>query len=396
MPTIAPFGPFVSKNHFAGWTEMAALLTAGLALGLADEARRRGRDWTTDARAGGVILAVVASLSMALAALASLSRGGTLALAAGAFCLLALRLGGARGRGALVATLVPTLVLGAVLVGLVPQEAHERMRSLSGASFRLDTWKDTLRLAASSPLLGHGLGAFHDAYPRFKRGHGIVRVEHAENDYLETLAETGALGLGLALAGLALARRERRARAGPRAGAWWVAFGRAPWPRSPRSRCIRSSTSTCAFPRTPRSPRSRRGRRGRAAGARPRPLSRPLAAALACRGCSRSRPPPRGYRSGRGCWRAPSCKPRPRPACRRCGGCGSSAPRQRSSERCAGARPTPNRGCCSAFTHQALGRPDTAAAFARHALAARPGAARPARSRGQDRGRALTVGGGVG
>ena len=112
MPTTAPFGPFVSKNHFAGWTEMAALLTAGLALGLADEARRRGRDWTTDARAGGVILAVVASLSMALAALASLSRGGTLALAAGACCLLALRLGGARGRGALVATLAPTLVLG--------------------------------------------------------------------------------------------------------------------------------------------------------------------------------------------------------------------------------------------------------------------------------------------
>ena len=56
VPTTAPFGPFVSKNHFAGWTEMAALLTAGLALGLADEARRRGRDWTADARAGGVIL----------------------------------------------------------------------------------------------------------------------------------------------------------------------------------------------------------------------------------------------------------------------------------------------------------------------------------------------------
>jgi hypothetical protein len=78
------------------------------------------------------------------------------------------------------------------------------MRTLSGASFRLDTWRDTLRLATSSPVLGHGLGAFHDAYPRFKRGHGIVRVEHAENDYLETLAETGGPGLVLALLGLAL------------------------------------------------------------------------------------------------------------------------------------------------------------------------------------------------
>ena len=52
VPTVAPFGPFVSKNHFAGWSVMAALLTAGLALGLAAAARRRERDWTADARAG--------------------------------------------------------------------------------------------------------------------------------------------------------------------------------------------------------------------------------------------------------------------------------------------------------------------------------------------------------
>ena len=153
------------------------------------------------------------------------------------------------------------------------------MRSLSGASFRLDTWKDTLRLAASSPLLGHGLGAFHDAYPRFKRGHGILRVEHAENDYLETLAETGALGLGLALAGLALV---------------FVSAGRAPGPepsavvhgvrqgavaalaalavhslvdfnlRIPSNAALAALVAAAAVA---------------AAGARPRPLSRPLAAA---------------------------------------------------------------------------------------------------------------------
>ena len=99
----------------------------------------------------------------------------------------------------------------------MPPEVHERLRTLSGASFRLDTWRDSLRLAASSPVLGHGLGAFHDAYPRFKRGHGIVRVEHAENDYLETLAETGAAGLAFSVAGLALllAAARRGAATGP-------------------------------------------------------------------------------------------------------------------------------------------------------------------------------------
>ncbi len=105
------------------------------------------------------------------------------------------------------------LLLGLVVVSLAPAPARERLRSLSGASFRLDTWRDSLRLAAASPLVGHGLGAFHDAYPRFKQGHESVRVEHAENDYLETLAETGIAGLLPALAALVLLFRAVAGRA---------------------------------------------------------------------------------------------------------------------------------------------------------------------------------------
>ncbi len=205
VPTVSPFGPFVSKNHFAGWVAMGALVVAGLALGLADGGRSRGGDWTTGSRAGGVILSLVAALAMALSGLASLSRGGGAALAAGAACFVALVAWRRRGgRASLAPSLALAGVLVLVLVSLVPVEARGRLRSLSGASFRIDTWRDSLRLAASSPVLGHGLGAFHDAYPRFKRGHGIVRVEHSENDYVETLAETGIPGLALALLGLAL------------------------------------------------------------------------------------------------------------------------------------------------------------------------------------------------
>jgi O-antigen ligase len=220
VPTVSPFGPFVNKNHFAGWVAMAALLVAGLALGLADRGRDRGGDWTTDPRAGSVVLASVAAIAMALAGLASLSRGGAAALVAGAGALAAFRLsrgGSPRRRSGLLPSLVLACVLGSILVALVPPEVHERLHTLSGASFRLDTWRDSLRLASSSPVLGHGLGAFHDAYPRFKRGHGMVRVEHAENDYLETLAETGAPGLALSVAGLALllAAARRGITAGP-------------------------------------------------------------------------------------------------------------------------------------------------------------------------------------
>lgn len=204
VPTPTPFGPFVSKNHFAGYVAMAALLSVGLAVGLAAGARGRDGDWTASPRAGGVVLAMVAGLAMALATLASLSRGGAIALGAGAASLLALRVLQSRARGALLPTLGLAAVLGLALVALVPPATHSRLRDLGGASFRLDTWRDGLRLALSSPGVGIGLGAFHDAYPRFKRGYGLIRVEHAENDYVETVAETGVLGLGLALLGGAL------------------------------------------------------------------------------------------------------------------------------------------------------------------------------------------------
>src|SRR5204863_2369574 len=84
VPTIAPFGPFVSKNHFAGYVEMAALLALGLAVGLADEARTsRGLlGWIDSPRAGRVVLAYGAVAVMVLAILISLSRGGAVSLAA--------------------------------------------------------------------------------------------------------------------------------------------------------------------------------------------------------------------------------------------------------------------------------------------------------------------------
>jgi tetratricopeptide (TPR) repeat protein len=372
VPTVAPFGPFVSKNHFAGWSVMAALLVTGLALGLADAARRRGRDWTADARAGGVILALVATLAMALASLASQSRGGAMALAAGAACLLALRLlGRASARGALLPTLVPTLVLGAILIGLVPQEAHERMRSLSGASFRLDTWKDTLRLAASSPVVGHGLGAFHDAYPRFKRGHGFERVEHAENDYLETLAETGLLGLGLALGGFVLLISSAGRGGGDAAGSLVRGIGQGATAALAALAVHSAVDFNLRIPSNAALAALAAAALAAAAGARPRPLARPLAAGLAL--CALALAAATARLSDRP-WLAARAELQAAVAAT------TPAVRRLRLERAEAAlsgvlrrRPAHAESWLMlAGTHRALGRPATAAAFARHALALDP------------------------
>lgn len=213
VPTVAPFGSFVSKNHFAGYVEMATLLGAGLTWGLADEARRSkaALSWVGSARAGRVVVAAGATLVMGLAVLLSLSRGGALSLAAGALALVSLRAFVRRktapSRSPWIVALALLAVAAAALAAL-PPEARARLGTLAGmghdnsGQFRLVAWGDTLRLWTRSPLVGHGLGAYADALPPLKTGLGYVAVEHAESDVLELLAEGGLCGLLLAGAAL--------------------------------------------------------------------------------------------------------------------------------------------------------------------------------------------------
>jgi O-antigen ligase len=210
VPTVAPFGPFVSKNHFAGYVEMVTLLVLGLATGLADEARRGPAflGWIESRRAGRVVLTYGATATMGLAVLVSLSRGGVVSLGMGVLAFAVLRTlvrRRAPAAGPLVGILVVLAVVALVSFMVLPREGRDRILSLGGiradqsGAFRLGIWRDTLRVAQSSPLVGQGLGAYEDALPRFKTVAGELRIQHAENDYLELLAEGGGLGLALAL-----------------------------------------------------------------------------------------------------------------------------------------------------------------------------------------------------
>jgi len=209
VPTIAPFGPFVSKNHFAGYVEMAALLALGLAAGLADEARRGAGwlSWVESRRSKWVVIAWGAAFVLILAIPVSLSRGGVVSLSAGLLVFLLLRL---RARRAALGSpmgvalaLVAVLLGGATIFAVLPAEARARLVTLgdtrtdASTSYRLGLWRDTLRLVASSPVAGSGFGAFADALPRFKTAAGDLRIEHAENDWLELAAEGGLAGAAL-------------------------------------------------------------------------------------------------------------------------------------------------------------------------------------------------------
>ncbi len=210
VPTVAPFGPFVSKNHFAGYVELAALLAVGLATGLTDEARRGpGRlSWIESRRSKWVVVAWGAAFVLVLAVPVSLSRGGVVSLCAGLLVFGILRLWtrgpsrlSPRGLGV---SLVVALLATAAVTALLPAEARARVLTLTGVttdqsgSYRIGVWRDTIRLIGSSPIVGTGFGAYADALPRFKTTAGHLGIEHAENDHLEFLAEGGVLGALLA------------------------------------------------------------------------------------------------------------------------------------------------------------------------------------------------------
>jgi O-antigen ligase len=194
-----PFGSYVNHNHFAGLLEMGIVLAAAMALGLA---RLRG-----GATPGVVALAGLA-LGLVAVHVASRSRGGLVALAAGLlvsgglWARVAAHRGGARLR-------VAPLVVGVVIVlafglAVVPDNTRAHLATIfrgrpdASGDYRLDVARDTLRLWTAHPVLGAGLGAYADAFPAFKSAHGEVRTTHAEDDALEFVAEGGLAGIALA------------------------------------------------------------------------------------------------------------------------------------------------------------------------------------------------------
>jgi O-antigen ligase len=195
-----PFGSYVNHNHFAGLVGMGVVLGAAMALGAA---KRSGAVTPRAVALGGL------SLALAAAHLASRSRGGAVALAGGLAVLTVLwtiftsRNARAPGRSLAVAAALAVVVLGFAFFA-VPAGTRAHLATLlrgpsdgSGA-YRVDVAAATLRLAAARPVAGWGLGAYADAFPPFKRGHGDVRTTHAESDVLEFLAEGGLAGALLA------------------------------------------------------------------------------------------------------------------------------------------------------------------------------------------------------
>ena len=180
-----PFGPYVNRNHFAGLMELVIpVALVPLVLGKV----RRERWYVVG------IFALVPICALFLSA----SRGGIVSFGVelGALILLMI-LRHTGGRNVLAGGIV--LLLALLLVSwLGVRQVLERFSSLQSlevttgkrASMRSDTW----RIFLDHPWTGTGLGTLQTVYPPYESLYDAKIVNHAHNDYLEALAETGVLG----------------------------------------------------------------------------------------------------------------------------------------------------------------------------------------------------------
>src|SRR5271165_237472 len=180
-----PFGPYVNRNHFAGFAELLIpIALVPLVLGKV----RRER----------LFLVALFALVPIVALLLSASRGGIVSLAVQIVILfLLLLVRRVRSKNILVGGMV---VLCAVLavswIGV-----HQVLQRFTGyqslevteakrAAMRRDTW----HIFLDHPLIGTGLGTLQMVFPRYDSLYDGKIINHTHNDYLEALAETGVLG----------------------------------------------------------------------------------------------------------------------------------------------------------------------------------------------------------
>ncbi|MGH9744578.1 MAG: O-antigen ligase family protein [Candidatus Acidiferrales bacterium] len=196
------FGPYVNRNHFAGFVELVAPVGLGLLV-------FRGLRRDLFPLAGLLTILPVGALIL------SGSRGGIVCFAfeVGVLVLLARTRKGPEG-ATMVAIAFVALAAFALIAWLGAGKAIERFsRTRVGDvtnSRRASMFRGAEHIFFSHPVVGVGLGAIVSVFPQYDAGYDGLVVDHVHNDYAEALAETGLLGGLCGFAFLWLLYREAR------------------------------------------------------------------------------------------------------------------------------------------------------------------------------------------
>jgi O-antigen ligase len=220
-------GTYLNRNHFAGLLEMVFPVSVGYMLAKASFfSMKRGMTlkdkvlWFSQERLQKCVVYGVAAILIGMGVFFSRSRTGIFAFLVSVFLMIvAMSVAGRRrGRGEgsgdwsqsrrerrfvkVIRTVALVVVFAVVAIGARPIIERFSWESLSG-EVRPTVFQNTAEMIGSYPLFGTGLGTYMYAYAMYERESlGGRVVDHAHNDYLELLAESGvAAALSLILFG---------------------------------------------------------------------------------------------------------------------------------------------------------------------------------------------------
>lgn len=198
-----PFGPYVNRNDFAGLMELLAPIGLSLVL---------FRGVRTEQMPFAGILTVVPIAALLLTG----SRGGIVSFVF-ELGVLALIVYVARSKKSQIVPFAMVLLVALLAMGwLGANRILDRFSSYTAdeltANRRVTMLEGTWRVVLAHPLIGCGLGTLVAVYPRYEPYYDGKIVDHAHNDYVEALAETGVAGGICLLAFFLMWLREARMR----------------------------------------------------------------------------------------------------------------------------------------------------------------------------------------
>ena len=200
-------GTFINPNHYAGYLEIVIPLSLALLLIFLPPPspelsfKERIIALANSERPALVGLTFLGLLVMVVAVIFSISRAGIISLAASLLFFVLGSLYLRRGKRRIFVVLL--LVSGALLLGLWEGlgPVEERFLKVSDSALgRYKIWPAVMTMVKDFPLLGTGLGTFGSAFLGYQREFPSAYFDHAHNDYLEILSETGWIGFLLLLA----------------------------------------------------------------------------------------------------------------------------------------------------------------------------------------------------
>lgn len=202
------FGTFSNRDHFACYMSMITPLVFGLIITEYLHYRKNNSQFYPQSESAGhkTFFCTFAIVIMLSSLFLARSGGGAFAMITSLFLLIGIMACRKRLRKMVWYVIPVLLVTFSLLVWIGIHPVIEKLSTTidienPSLQARVEFWKDTISAIKNFPLFGCGIGVFPFIYPQYSTVtyvHGVL-INHAHNDYLELMLETGIIGFAIIL-----------------------------------------------------------------------------------------------------------------------------------------------------------------------------------------------------